>query len=101
MLESLGYRVLMALDGPEALRVYGARQGQIDLVLTDAKLLEMSGLDLLDGLMQINPSVKVIMMSGQNLQWIKDRRIVTLEAVLQKPIVWSQLKEAVRKALAE
>lgn len=46
VLTRLGYRVLMAADGREALELYRARQAEIDVILTDMAMPEMSGGEL-------------------------------------------------------
>jgi len=45
VLESLGYKVVVAYDGSEAVDVYFIHKGEIDLVITDVVMPCMSGVD--------------------------------------------------------
>ncbi len=62
MLETRGYRVLTALNGAQALEVYG--QGGIDLVLSDLIMPQMDGNELINRMKSIQSDVPMILMSG-------------------------------------
>ncbi|MHC2019936.1 CHASE3 domain-containing protein [Methylobacterium sp. CM6247] len=65
ILSDLGYRVLEASDGEEALRVFGAHTASVDLLLTDVVLPGMvRGRELSERITAIRPDVKVLFMSG-------------------------------------
>jgi len=67
ILIELGYEVLEAANGVEALRVIQVEKTQVELVLADWNMPEMNGLDLLKGLRQ-DPelaSLKVIMVTTE------------------------------------
>ncbi|MFZ0614085.1 MAG: response regulator [Desulfobacterales bacterium] len=64
MLQSLGYRVLAARSGEEALRIAERHDGQIDLVLLDIILPDMGGKDIYPRLMALRPNLPVIVCSG-------------------------------------
>jgi signal transduction histidine kinase/ActR/RegA family two-component response regulator len=65
MLEDLGYRVLEAASGEEALRVFGANAAAIDLLLTDVVLPgQVRGRELSERLSAMRPEMKVLFMSG-------------------------------------
>lgn len=64
VLHSKGYRVLAAEDGPHAVRLYGERRPDIDLVISDMGLPGLSGTDVFRQIRRINPAAKVIMVSG-------------------------------------
>jgi len=68
LLQRLGYRVLLARDGREALEIYRQKQSEIDLVLTDLTMPQMSGLELCHALRRLNPQVKIILSSGYHLR---------------------------------
>ncbi|MBI4523026.1 MAG: sigma-54-dependent Fis family transcriptional regulator [Deltaproteobacteria bacterium] len=61
-LEKQGFEILMAENGAKALQIF--RQGGVDLVLTDQRMAEMSGLDLLKAVHAINPETVVIVMTA-------------------------------------
>ncbi len=59
ILESLGYRVLVAANGHEALAVYEAT-GEIDLVIIDITMPEMDGKELVQEMRRSNPNLKAL-----------------------------------------
>lgn len=63
-LETFGYKVLVAADGAEALSVYAPRQAEIALVVTDMMMPIMDGAALIQVLMKMNPTVKIVAASG-------------------------------------
>ena len=63
-LNDMGYTVLLAEDGVDALDVYGRNQEHIDLVLLDMIMPKMNGEDTFRALRKLDPSAKVIMASG-------------------------------------
>ena len=62
--EGKGYHVITANDGLQALEVYRSRKDEIDLVVTDIGLPKITGELLFGELKKLNPSVKVILVSG-------------------------------------
>nr|WP_318284384.1 MULTISPECIES: response regulator [unclassified Methylobacterium] len=65
ILADLGYRVLEAADGEEALRVFGANMAAIDLLLTDVVLPgKVRGRELSERVLALRPNVRVVFMSG-------------------------------------
>ena len=65
ILAELGYRVLEAAEGDEALRIFGAHAAEIDLLLTDVVLPgKMKGRDVAERITSMRPEVKVLFMSG-------------------------------------
>jgi CheY-like chemotaxis protein len=65
ILADLGYRVLEAADGDEALRVLGADASAIDLLLTDVVLPgKVRGRELSERVLALRPDVRVLFMSG-------------------------------------
>lgn len=63
-LSSLGYRVLEAGHGDEALTIYEKEGGAVDLVLTDVVMPIMGGVELVKRLRERNPDIRVLYMSG-------------------------------------
>ncbi len=65
ILADLGYRVLDAADGEEALRVFGANASTVDLLLTDVVLPgKVRGRELAERVQALRPEVRVVFMSG-------------------------------------
>jgi PAS domain S-box-containing protein len=63
-LESAGYRVLTAADGPAAIAIFTEHKSDVRVVLTDVMMPEMDGLRLARELRDIDPTVRVIACSG-------------------------------------
>jgi CheY-like chemotaxis protein len=86
LLEKLGYRVIRAKGGREAVEIYEERQAGIDLVILDMIMPDMGGGETFDRMKEINPDVKVILTTG----YTKDGRAAEIMArgcdgFLQKP----------------
>jgi two-component system cell cycle sensor histidine kinase/response regulator CckA len=107
ILESLGYRVLTAADGREALEVYRSaekscsEQGRgVDLVLTDVVMPEVGGKELIQELRKIDPNVRVLAITGHALtQSVEGLRGAGIPGVVKKPLGVHALAQAVRQAL--
>jgi two-component system cell cycle sensor histidine kinase/response regulator CckA len=63
-LEKLGYAIIPAESGPEALETFYNAPESFDMLLTDVVMPQMSGFDLAKRLHQAAPSMKVLFMSG-------------------------------------
>jgi PAS domain S-box-containing protein len=64
ILKSKGYKVLTAQDGNEAIKKYKLHKDEIDIVLTDMGLPEMTGLDMFKKIKKVKTNVKAIFASG-------------------------------------
>ncbi|MFC1558656.1 PAS domain S-box protein [candidate division KSB1 bacterium] len=63
-LKKLGYEVLTAVDGVDAIKIYKKKKDKIDLILLDMIMPNMAGKETYLKLKDINPDVKVLLMSG-------------------------------------
>ena len=63
-LEQYGYRVLEARDGSEALHLHAAHAAEIEMVVTDAVMPDVGGLELRRRLLEARPGLPVLVMSG-------------------------------------
>jgi two-component system, cell cycle sensor histidine kinase and response regulator CckA len=68
MLQALGYRVLLACNGREAVEVYAEHRGEIGCVLLDLTMPEMDGEQTFVALRCLDPGVRVVISSGYNEQ---------------------------------
>ncbi|MBW1896298.1 MAG: response regulator, partial [Deltaproteobacteria bacterium] len=68
LLESVGYRVLTAKDGKEALEIYRRNRDGIDIVVLDMVMPNMSGREAYDRMKEINPDVKILLSSGYSIE---------------------------------
>jgi len=99
VLSNVGYRVVDAANGQEAIGVARGHQGDIDLVLTDAVMPEMSGMELVDRLQQIRPGISVLMMSGYSREAMTGSVLSPTVNLLQKPFTPVDLCRKVREVL--
>jgi two-component system cell cycle sensor histidine kinase/response regulator CckA len=100
-LTSRGYTVVEASNGVEAIREIEAREGAVDLVVSDVVMPEMDGPTLLKELRSRNPNMKMILVSG----YAEDAFEKHLPeggqfAFLAKPFTLKQLVAAVKDAMA-
>lgn len=101
-LEGLGYTVLLASSGEEALALALAHEGPIPLLLTDVVMPRMGGGELGRQLPAVRPETRVLYMSGYTDGVISQHGILK-EGVrlLQKPFTSRTLAQAVRELLDE
>ncbi len=100
ILESLGYRVLTAANGREALEVYEAEDGA-DLVITDLVMPEMGGKELMQMLTRSNPDLKALGITGYAVNQIADElRNIGFLDVVHKPFEVEELARAIHRALS-
>jgi two-component system cell cycle sensor histidine kinase/response regulator CckA len=99
-LKGFGYRILIAANGEEAVRIAGEYEGSIDLMLTDVVMPGMSGQDLEDKLKASKPGIKVLYMSGYTDDTIVHHGILDRGKIfLQKPFTIEALGRKVKEAL--
>jgi CheY-like chemotaxis protein len=100
MLETLGYRVMTAHDGADAVELYRRQEHQIDLVILDMAMPRLGGRDCFRAMCEINPAVRAILSTGYTLddttQSILDEGMV---GFAQKPYVMDELADTVSRAL--
>jgi len=99
-LESRGYRVLEAANGPAALALAASHPDQIHLVITDVVMPGLNGHELVQQLQPARPGLKVLYLSG----YAQDAFSNTLAAeaqktFLQKPFTLQSLARKVRELL--
>src|SRR5215469_12423687 len=100
-LEQLGYTVLEATDGYEALGIIERLKGEIDLLLTDVIMPLMNGHELAKRLESIRPATKVLYMSGYTDEVLAFHGIAPPEIdFIQKPFTASELAGKVEMMLS-
>lgn len=101
VLQRYQYRVLVATSAAEALRVWDAQAGKIDLLLTDMIMPgKMTGNDLVNELKKRKPDLKVIMTSGYSAELIgRDFSKDDDGSFLPKPYQPHMVAQLVRKTL--
>ncbi len=98
-LENLDYDILTASSAAQAIELF--RLEKPDLVLSDVKMPGMSGTDLLDKLLEIHPSAKVILMTAYGS--VEDAVKAIKKGAfyyLQKPVNLDELEILIKKAFS-
>jgi CheY-like chemotaxis protein len=100
ILETTGYTVLPAADGPSALELLQRHKAPVDLLLTDLVMPGMSGREVAQVVTQMHPATHVVYMSGYTGSVIDHHGIVE-EGVtfVQKPFSADELSRALRSLL--
>ncbi len=97
----MGFTVLSARDGVEALEVFRAHPGEIRLVLLDLTMPRMDGRETFQALRQLRPDLPVILSSGYNeqesVQGFLGRR---LAGFIQKPYPLKALRAVIAAVLS-
>lgn len=100
VLRGIGYRVVEARDGREALDLYTVADPPVDLVFTDIIMPRMSGLELADQLRKRKPDLKLIFTTGFAEESILQRgREHSPGPLLPKPFTPEHLAQKVREIL--
>ena len=100
MLKSLGYRVLEATTGEEAIDVVKTYSGDIGLVMLDILLPDMSGNEIYPFLMEARPDLKVIVYSGYSIDGpAEDLLDAGAQDFLQKPFTVAELSKILKKVM--
>ena len=100
-LDILGYKVLTASNGREAIDLYRQQGHDIDLVLLDMIMPEMNGGEVFDILKEINPDVRVILSSGYSIDGkAKEILLRGVKAFIQKPFRIDSLSQKIREVLS-
>ena len=100
MIESLGYEILTAKNGKEAVEIYEKNIEKIDMVILDIIMPVMDGGETYDKLKEINPDIKVLLSSGYGINGqateILDRGC---NGFIQKPFNMRALSKKIRDIL--
>jgi polar amino acid transport system substrate-binding protein len=100
ILERMGYQVLTAVDGVDALAVYAAHQEDIALVVSDMVMPRMGGDGLLRELRRLGHGVPFLLASGYSSAAVADRVMVDAAvSYIEKPWTISELAQRVRQSL--
>jgi PAS domain S-box-containing protein len=97
-----GYTVLKVSDGEGALKIYQEKKEKIDLVILDLIMPGMGGKKCLEGLLQINPDVKVVVASGYSPEGtVKSFLEGGVKNFISKPFNMKEMLQVVREVLDE
>ena len=102
MLTKMGYNVLIARNGKDALEIYKENQDKIDIVIIDMIMPIMNGGETYDRLKKMYPDIKVLLSSGHS---VNGQATEILErgcnGFIQKPFTIEVLSEKIREILGK
>jgi CheY-like chemotaxis protein len=100
LLKSIGYQVLVAGSGKEAIEVFKKNHDNIEMIILDTIMPEMGGDETYEKLKEINPGIKVLLSSGYG---IDDQAVQILandcDGFIQKPFNLEDLSQSTRAIL--
>lgn len=100
ILEVLGYNILLAGSGQEAVAVFMEKKSIIDLVILDMVMPGMGGTKVFEALRAVNPSIRIILYSGyrinEEIQALLDRGSC---GFIQKPFGVENLSNKIREVI--
>ena len=100
ILTRMGYSVLVARSGKEALEIYSQKKDAIQMVILDMIMPDMSGGEVYDRLREINPDIKVLLSSGYSLRGqARDILARGCKGFIQKPFNMKELSHKLREVL--
>ena len=102
ILKELGYCALGARGGREAIEIYKQQGNDIDMVILDMIIPDMAGIEIYDGLKEINPKVKVLLSSGYSMEGqAKEIMKRGCNGFIQKPFGMADLSKKIGELLGE
>jgi len=100
LLERLGYRVTSSTNSAEALRTFSDQPENFDLVITDMTMPRMTGEILARKMMDIKPSIPVILCTGFNERISEEKALeMGISRFVMKPVIKDELASAIRTVL--
>ena len=100
MLEKLGYRVILASNGTEAVQIFTTNPGQFDLIILDVVMPKVSGPAAFSQMMSVRPDLRVVFSTGYTAEAVSLNSLTEKGAsILQKPYSLKALGQLVRAAL--
>jgi CheY-like chemotaxis protein len=100
MLEKLGYTVLTAEGGREAIEVFDANHDRIDMVILDMIMPDLGGGAVFDHLKSVQPDVKVLLSTGYSISGQAEEILARgCAGFIQKPFNITMLSQKIREIL--
>jgi two-component system cell cycle sensor histidine kinase/response regulator CckA len=100
MVEKLGYTVLKAQNGNEAVDIFKANQREIKMVILDIIMPDMGGAEVYEKIKAFKPEIKVLLASGYS---VDGQAIELLErgcdGFIQKPFTMEELSDKIRQIM--
>jgi CheY-like chemotaxis protein len=97
LLHVLGYSAICVSSGKKALNIFEKEHKQIDIVLLDLAMPKMTGDQIYQAMLKIDPHVKVIVVSGYSLA--QQKELINVKHYLTKPFSVTELSKVLKSAL--
>ncbi len=102
MIQKLGFDVLTAADGHQAIEVYEKHSEEIAGILLDLTMPQKDGAEVFHDIRKLNPKVKIILTSGFNEQDATKQFVGKgLAGFIQKPFVSADLLRKIKEIMAK
>ena len=102
LLKKLGYTVIARTSPLEALEVFRNRSEEIDLVISDLTMPNMTGDVLAREIMRLKPDIPVILCSGYSEKINQENALsMGVKKFIMKPLVLKKLANTIREVLDE
>jgi nitrogen-specific signal transduction histidine kinase/ActR/RegA family two-component response regulator len=101
MLARVGYVVLEAADGVEAIHVSDSHPGEIHLLMTDVVMPRMRGPELAKRILQLRPHTAIVFLSGDTEEAASQMEDASRITLIEKPYTADTLLQTVRQLLDE
>ncbi|MBW1742991.1 MAG: response regulator, partial [Deltaproteobacteria bacterium] len=99
-LEEMGYEVMLAASGKEAVETYEEHKDEIDLVILDMIMPEMGGGEAYDRIKEANPQVRALLSSGYSIDGQANSILERgCDGFIQKPFDMNALSREIREIL--
>lgn len=100
VLEEFGYKVIVAVDGADAIDKFMKNRDDIHLLLLDAIMPKKSGKEVYREIKKVSPDIKAVFLSGYAADLLKDREILDEGlALISKPISPAELLKKIREVI--
>ncbi|MFP4052646.1 MAG: PAS domain S-box protein [Phycisphaerae bacterium] len=99
LLQDLGFEVVSAVDGAEAVELFRRHRGEIVICILDLTMPRMGGRDALHEIRRIDPDTPVLLVSGYSRAEVSGHQESVPLGFLQKPYRKSDLVNALRSVL--
>jgi len=100
MLREMGYKVLVARSGEEAIEAYRKHKDIIDLAIVDMIMPRMDGGEVYDKMKEVNPDVRVLLASGYSINGQATKILERgCNGFIQKPFSINALSQKIKEIL--
>jgi len=101
MLEKLGYDVTIKTGSRDALEAFRLNPGNLDLIITDMTMPDMTGIELAEEIFRIRPDLPLILATGYSEFVSKETAgLYGIKEFIMKPVVRDELAATIRRIFA-